>query len=110
MPYAIEPSVARPTIRTRLPARNPMGCSAGGPAASVSQAHLRSDSGALIVGDVHDQALARLGDAAGVEVVPAERVGQANAELGSDPRQRVAAPHDVGGRASLHWTRVGRGE
>ena len=109
MPYAIERSVARPTIRARLPARNPMGCS-GVDAAVKCSARTRRQIPARAVRDVHDQALARLDHAARAQVVPAEQVGQAHAELGGDARQRVAPAHHVGRGARLDGLRVRRGE
>src|SRR5688572_5831373 len=119
MPYAIERSVARPTIRARLPARNPMGyCYASERSVSVANEvdpRLRGDDArasdaSALIRDEHDQALARLDDAARAQFVPAEQIRQPHAELVSDPRQRVAPTHDVGRRASLDGFGIRRGE
>src|SRR5688572_29596385 len=111
MPYAIERSVARPTIRARLPARNPMGyCSANERSVSVADDSAEASDARALIRDVHDQALAWLDDAARVQFVPAEQIGEPHAELVSDPRQRVAPAHDVGRRARLDGFGIRRGE
>src|SRR5687768_12023732 len=110
MPYAIERSVARPTIRARLPARNPMGCSASGRSVSVADDSVEPSDARALIRDVHDQALARLDDAAWAQLVPAEQIRQPHAELVSDPRQRVAPAHDVGRGAGLDGFAIRRGE
>src|SRR3954469_23902284 len=85
MPQAMERSVATPTMRARLPARNPMEAS---PDAAKS---------AAARGYADRELLARL-DAGVLEVVPGRDLRHRDLEQFGDRVKRVARPHDVGHR------------
>src|SRR5688500_5615009 len=84
MPYAMERSVASPTIRAFLPARNPM-------------PSLPPDSAADIRAspDVDRQGLAGTQRRAAAHVIPSLQLVDRDLEAARDARERVATPDPV---------------
>src|SRR5215213_2317974 len=89
MPWAIERSVASPTMRARLPARNPT----------------LSASAQLGRVDVEYQSLASAQRAGGAHLVPAHQFAHGDVELVGDLGERIAAAHFV--RHAARITRTG---
>src|SRR3569833_1720172 len=117
MPQAIERSVASPTIRARLPARNPMHVSPslrGGeafPSAEFSEddgsrvqqvpgdgpwpAAREKDPSAAAGGDPDRELLALEDQRCKAHTVPAQDLGHGHLDQFGDLTKRIAGPHDV---------------
>src|SRR2546423_13889799 len=99
MPQAIERSVATPTIRARLPARNPMQISPSLPGGGPSQARSLANTADAVFRRCQSATTVAQRPRAAARTIEALEASCASAAPGGDADREVLALEDLGPRA-----------